>query len=718
MLSSNDSTSSNYDSLEGTEGEGKRPALSNAPSASSTEVSPTAVSSPADSTSASQTENSSAQVGSQTLHPQSTEHHPAEPQLADSQLADSQRDSTLSQGQSQASQAQATQASRTTHASTASTRSHNRLPTEHRKALDVETREILRFELNSALLHFTQAERSVVLEGFGIVRPIRKKQTRTHHFGDWGIVREETLQTLEFEKCEDTAGLNLDMYARLVDTRELVQSIYSRLPLPLQLRWSERELRRLLIDFIREVRTEVVALGFSDQLRGAGQMFALHNRQGLSPSDWFAGADIFMVPRQTRPLSLGTAQRFSRPVLENAWELWSAVLGPALKTGSIPLSATLKELGFPESVISDYSLSIDSIPFALFLDPVPSAASSEVAGTDPSKKERGAIFVTDGLRSASLTGNPRQKLRHELVIRVPLAVLGRFGMGEAELKHDRSGAPSAVPSFVSCLLAAGALLLASDRMNPLRANAALALGRSITGASDSKLRSLLLTSCSTFGLQQLACDGPFNYATVLGLASDEAALLAARGRDHLFAILESRGLSQTTHPYRSSTLTRGYVELKRDRNVRTTGQGTTSASLSGSSGGASEASAFSRMSRPLSSGQNLSGEASSQIRFSPAALSRSTSFAQSNYAQSSFAQSSFAQSRTPDSAKAPLSKRLATQETRNADIPHSETRRSTDFAQDNHASEEGSAQQDLEPSNTKSSSTTSSSAAAGIPRAD
>jgi len=518
--------------------------------------------------------------------------------------------------------------------------------------MDPETREILRFELNSALLHFTQAERPVVLEGFGIVRPFRKKQTRTHHFGDWGIVREETLQTLEFEKCEDTAGLNLGHYPRLVDTRELVQSIYSRLPLPLQLRWSERELRRLLIDFVREVRTEVVQLGFSDQLRGVGQLFALHNRQGLSPSDWFAGADIFMVPRQTRPLSLGAAQRFSRPVLENAWELWGALLGPALKHGSIPLFSTLRELGFPENVLSDFKLSIDSIKYALFLDPPEGSTVSEQPVKASSKKERGAIFVTDGLRSANLVGNPRQKLRHELVVRVPLAALGKFGISEAELKDDRSGDSSELPSFVSSLLAAGSLLLASDRMNPLRANAALALGRSITGESDSKLRSLLLTSSSTFGLQQLAFDGPFNYATVLGLASDEAALLAARGREHLFAILDSRGLNQTTLPLRSSTLSRGYVELKRDRQIRPSSG--TSHSSAGSFSARSNSQIFNT--RPLTGAamteaitpissheeshrrQNGSASMSSSTRrpspFSGAALSRSKSFAHTRSAAS------------------------------------------------------------------------------------
>jgi hypothetical protein len=682
MLSSDDSTSSNRETHDTAVRSAERDERR-----ASTQADSTAGASTAEATASSSGSNSSGSTSAGASHvTASAEEATAVPgKISGSQFASRSQDSSAS----------------TLARASSAPRAQNRLPLEQRKPLDAETREILRFELNSALLHFTQAERPVVLEGFGIIRPVRRKQTRTHHFGDWGIVREETLQTLEFEKCEDTAGLNLSMYARLVDTRELVQSIYSRLPLPLQLRWSERELRRLLIDFIREVRTEVVAIGFSDQLRGVGQMFALHNRQGLSPSDWFAGADIFMVPRQTRPLSLGTAQRFSRPVLENAWELWGAVLGPALKTGEIPLSATLKELGFPENVISDFSLSIDSIPFALFLDP-----ASDVPGTDSSKKERGAIFVTDGLRSASLAGSPRQKLRHELVVRVPLAVLGRFGMGEAELTHERtissagsstggksnpaasgSGSPSQIPSFVSCLLAAGALLLASDRMNPLRANAALALGRSITGASDSKLRSLLLTSCSTFGLQQLACDGPFNYATVLGLASDEAALLAARGRDHLFAILESRGLSQTTHPYRSSTLTRGYVELKRERQVRLassdfSSSGTTVLSSNGMAGGAGS---FRRPSI-------------AQSRFSPAALSRSTSFAKegvTNQAKSQQAGSNTAVSDAAGLANSQGDASASTQAT-SAQV------RSDERAQD-----------EAVPS-----SPTSSIAAAGIPRAD
>jgi hypothetical protein len=445
--------------------------------------------------------------------------------------------------------------------------------------IDGEIQELLRFELNSALLQFVQAERPIVLENFGIISPERRTISQVHPMGSLGVVREEVLQTLVFEKCEDTSCLPDGRFPRLVDTRELVQSVYSRLPLSLQIRWSERELRRLVVAFFKSVRSEVVERGFSHQLRAVGHLYALHNRQGERPSDWFAGADIFMVPRQNRPLSLKSVRQFVRPVLESAAEVWEAHLGPAVWSGSFSLSYSLKELGFPESLVKEYALAPDEIRVLMFVVPL-SAPGERSQGADYRSapggiERRDIVLVTDGLRSASRGSLTRPdstepdtqmsgpRLKHELVLHLT----------ERDFPHTRfdpgTHAPSsseysphlawAPPVWTAQLLAAGALLIASERSNPLRANAALALGRSLTGNRDCLLSAVIAVPCPRFSTQQLSTEGGFHFANLVGITADEAELVASHGREHLLALLETKGLASMTVTTRSSILARSHV---------------------------------------------------------------------------------------------------------------------------------------------------------------
>lgn len=460
--------------------------------------------------------------------------------------------------------------------------------------VDGEIQELLRFELNSALLQFVQAERPVVLENFGIISPQRRTISQVHPMGTFGVVREEVLQTLVFEKCEDTSCLPEGRFPRLVDTRELVQSVYSRLPLSLQIRWSERELRRLVVAFFKAVRAEVVERGHSHQLRAVGHLYALHNRQGERPSDWFAGADIFMVPRQNRPLSLKSVRQFARPVLETASEVWEAHLGPPVWSGSFSLSYSLRELGFPESLINEYALTPDEIRVLMFVAPSstsgeagaleengtsPTPLSQEYPGGERKITEHREIFlVTDGLRSVSRGSASRPpaseaqingaRLKHELVLHLTDRDLPqtRFDpQTHAPCSSKFCGSePSphlawTPPMWTAQVLAAGSLLIASERSNPLRANAALALGRSLTGSRECRLSAVMAVPCPRFNTQQLSTDGGFHFANLVGITADEAALIASHGREHLLALLETRGFASTTATTRSSILARSHV---------------------------------------------------------------------------------------------------------------------------------------------------------------
>lgn len=396
--------------------------------------------------------------------------------------------------------------------------------------LSSDEKELLRFELNCALVQFLQAGRSIVLEGLGVLSPHKEVLKRTYVFKDWAILRDETKRTAIFEKSEDISGISPHAYHQLVDTWELVQTIYSKLPLPLQIRWAERELRKVLLGYLREIKDEIIQRGFSHQLRGVGIFHALHNRQGESARDWFAGADIFVNSSFQQILSLGANRRISRPVLETAWELLEAGFGTAHHCFEFSLSDQLKLLGFSSAQIDEFKLTSDTIRVSAFKK-----------GSSP--QGNALLFVTDGIRGLAPISRPQRKLRHELVFEVV-----------ADYESE------SVCAAASRALTIGAVLLLGDPINPINANTALTTAHSLDPNFPTRLKGALLTSWYTCCHEQLSKDVEFQFASVIGITADESELVARRGKAHLLSLLRRKGAIHQTVLKRPSCLLKSSIE--------------------------------------------------------------------------------------------------------------------------------------------------------------
>ena len=398
--------------------------------------------------------------------------------------------------------------------------------------LSDEERSLLKFEINCAVRYFLDLDRPVHLETLGILHPELHEGWRPHVIGTSMAMRLETQRSVSFEKCDDLIALPADFLAQVVQTKDLTKRIYPKLPLPLQLKWRPDELRKILRAFFQHMRARLVKHGHSASLSAIGDFFALHNRQGSTPSEWYAGADIFIKARPTAPVSVRNINLFPRPTLESAWEPLQAAYGQALREYRSPLRQLLDEHGLLDEVPDLSSLTPDqTLSVAVF--------HYQLQGKSV------LAFCTNSLRMIGLSRNKAHPLGNELI----------FQLGADPQSLDRP----ALPDIAARFLLLGWILMQSSKLGVLKTGIGVS-APAMPGQEASRLSSVLVTSYEPASFQQLSAEGPFLYQNLVGITADEALLISRQRRNHLLAMLETRGLHQVTYPKRSSVFARSQIE--------------------------------------------------------------------------------------------------------------------------------------------------------------
>lgn len=268
--------------------------------------------------------------------------------------------------------------------------------------------ESLESALSRAIIFFLEHDRPVWLEGIGILNTEKVTHEKSRILGGSVIVRPETRRVVTFEKCNELVAYHYERFGGrdrsqgIIETKQLAVRTYAILPIELQLRWSEAELARVVRGFLRVVKHEVVVNGFSTRLSALGDLCALHNRRGDSIGDWYAGADIFMVPKYRQVIKVGPARVFPRPKLENAWEWLAAAHGAPLVTFDANLTAELLTLGFPlSSAEHSWALDNNRLKIAVFRSTESKAHTAKSENSKQREQKITLIYCTDGLRYLS-----------------------------------------------------------------------------------------------------------------------------------------------------------------------------------------------------------------------------------------------------------------------------------------------------------------------------
>jgi hypothetical protein len=395
--------------------------------------------------------------------------------------------------------------------------------------LDADTRAALLNELDSAAVFFLKLERPVYLEGLGIVVPQIASGQRIHTIDDQSVVHDETYITAEFEKCYDLVAFQKEKYRHVIETRDLAQRILPRLACGGRSN-TERDIQRWLRGLIELIKTEIVTEGICEALPSVGTFFALHNRQGRSASEWFAGADIFLQPALRHTLMSGPKTILTRPCLRDAWELLEAAYGKPVEIFRVDLRKELGELGYQVSDLGG-GVTLPDIDVAGFECVAESAGSSH----------RVLLYCTNGLRSAALRQAGVRAAGNELVFQL----------------SDRNGNANYVASCsrmaASRVLTLAWILLEGSKTRTVKLGAGISSDVSLfPGSGGEDAHAILITPFSAARSGQLCEDGMFFYANVLAITDDEAALARRISSEHLISVLEYRKLDQHTVPGRPS----------------------------------------------------------------------------------------------------------------------------------------------------------------------
>jgi len=196
-----------------------------------------------------------------------------------------------------------------------------------KETTEEERRHLLQ-ELSDSILYFIERDCAVYLEGFGLLIPRHATNEIVRTLGTKNILRTETKRLMTFEKCDELCAHHRERHNTIIETKELARRIHPRLPVMINVHWTPQDTRRYLRGFFKYLAHETVVQGHSRQLKAIGTFYSLHNRQGTTFSDWFAGADIFIKQSAQQILMVQPGKVFKQPVLTSAWEPLEAAYGP------------------------------------------------------------------------------------------------------------------------------------------------------------------------------------------------------------------------------------------------------------------------------------------------------------------------------------------------------------------------------------------------------
>ena len=365
--------------------------------------------------------------------------------------------------------------------------------------------------MQEACLNCLDCGCAVFLDGFGILTAIESERTCVHSVDNKSLIRTETAQTVIFEKCSELTAFHRSKYAPLKEMNEIAKRVHPELPMELSVRWSEKELRRLLRGLIRQVMYEVITDGRCSLLPQIGVFYSLHNRQGKSYQEWWAGADIFLKPVWMRRTQVGLPRFFEAPVLRDAWEPFRAAYGDPLTVTRVHLKEELLAVGYE----------IDSDP-----EETMNVAIFEKK-PENSNEHKTFLYVSDGLRGIALARG--SDCGAEIVL---------------QLKHDSAG--SSPPSWPYRALALGWILMQASKSGVLGAGVGITCGDRLCPEIGSKLGAVITTRFSNMLHSSMCSDGRFSYMNIVGITAAEARLARVSSPEHLLVLLQRRGLDQLT----------------------------------------------------------------------------------------------------------------------------------------------------------------------------
>lgn len=377
--------------------------------------------------------------------------------------------------------------------------------------LGFEDQQIFVNEFENALIYFLQAGLPVFLDGLGILFPERKTKERSRPVKDKLIVHREEICTVSFEKCNELISLHRDKFPGVLETKDLAARISEKGAPFISISLTSQEVRKHLKNVISQIKKEVIETGRCSLLPNIGEFYAIHNRQGDTLTDWFAGSDIFIVAKWKKTTKSDALRVFERPVLESSFELFSAIYGSPLEEIAVNIPTILTKLGYSLD-LNDPGVKVTDIKVSVY-------------GSEAKFGKKTITFVSDGLRRIGLLNGRKGT---EIVVQV------------VEQESDQG----AIPTWPILLFGGAWVLLHSSKDNELTPGVGMSLETPALRDAVSNFTTLLVAENKKVPTEQLSLEGAFKYRTLTLLDSEEAKVSTQVTPKTLLMLLERKHFDQ------------------------------------------------------------------------------------------------------------------------------------------------------------------------------
>jgi hypothetical protein len=380
-------------------------------------------------------------------------------------------------------------------------------------------RDCLRLALNESIGNAITAGRHVLLEGFGIILVSEDEETKAYNSNFYTIIRNEKVRKLDFEKCLHFEKADQSLFPCIVKTAELAKMCHLALPSDLNIRWSENNIKKLLRCLIKLIKEELIHTGYSYALPAIGNLYAIHNRQGFSIDDWYAGADIFLDNSYRKVIDFSEQTWHNTPTYTSCIEPLETAFGRIHAHTSLNLDKELVKLGF-EIDPEEPSHNIIKKPIKIY------AFKNEASNS--------YIFCTQGIAN-----NESMNHHAELVWQI-----------NKEQHLDQT--LESYLTLVKQIFTLGWILLISAKKEANLVGASITADFSEYQRIAPNLSAIILNEFSLYKREAYMNDGAYRYLNVLTITGSEYKIAKKISASALLNVLSHKGIGQINKLERSS----------------------------------------------------------------------------------------------------------------------------------------------------------------------
>ena len=205
---------------------------------------------------------------------------------------------------------------------------HTSAPSEH-AIKEIESDPALLSIFQKCLETLLADGATIYLEGLGFLLPNEKEKIVRRVHRDSFYLIHQTHQRIDFEKCDDTAGMSHEELNHIIDTGGIADFLFKQHTLTISIPKLRVEIRKI----IRSIKQELLQQGYSRKLGSIGVLLGIGD---FSPHrGGFSQIDLLLIPAAPHTITTSKDGPFIRPLLRDSFELLTAAFGKPLTSTTV-----------------------------------------------------------------------------------------------------------------------------------------------------------------------------------------------------------------------------------------------------------------------------------------------------------------------------------------------------------------------------------------------